>query len=75
MKKLFITIACIAVAAAVMTGCTQADRARHNVQKEANAFNVERRLTVINARTDKPLLEITGRLSISRMNTASTTFF
>ena len=37
----------------------------HNVSKEADNFNVERHLSVINARTDKPLLELVGYFSIS----------
>lgn len=48
-----------------MTGCTEAERATYNVQKEADYFNVERRLFVINARTDKPILELIGYFSLS----------
>ena len=59
MKKKIIAIA---VAASFVltsfTGCREANRARYNVQKEADYFNVERRLSVINARTDKPVLEV-----------------
>ena len=47
-----------------MTGCTEAERATYNVQKEADYFNVER-LSVINARTDKPILELIGYFSLS----------
>ena len=47
------------------TGCREANRARYNVQKEADYFNVERRLSVINARTDKPVLEVIGYFSVS----------
>lgn len=35
------------------------------MQKEADYFNVERRLSVINARTDKPILELIGYFSLS----------
>ena len=73
MKKTRFAISCIALAAAAavaFTGCRQAERAQHNVQLEADNFNVERRLTVINARTDKPLLELTGYFSIDN-NSAS----
>ena len=35
------------------------------MQKQADYFNVERRLTVINARSDKPVLEMVGYFSIS----------
>ena len=46
-------------------GCRESDRATYNVQKQADYFNVERRLTVINARTDKPILEMVGYFSVS----------
>lgn len=60
----------LAVFAAVLTcvlatGCSEVERAKYNVQKQADNFNVTRRLSVINARTDKPLLELIGNFSIS----------
>lgn len=51
--------------ATVMTGCSEADRVSSNVSKEANNFNVTRRLEVINARTDKPVFELVGNFSLS----------
>lgn len=48
----------------VFTGCTEADRISYNVSREADNFNVIRRVTVINNRTDKLLLEVTGNLSL-----------
>lgn len=41
----------------------------YNVSKEANNFNVQRRLTVINARTDTVLLQLEGTFSISNNST------
>lgn len=52
-----------------LTACSQASRVSHNISKEADRFNVTRRLAVINARTDKPVFEIIGNFSIS--NTAT----
>ena len=49
--------------------CSQADRASYNISKEADRFNVTRRLAVINARTDKPVFEIIGNFSISNTST------
>lgn len=46
-------------------GCTQAERVSTNISKEADRFNVTRRLAVINARTDKPVFEIIGNFSLS----------
>ena len=47
-----------------MTGCRETDRVSWNVSKQADNFNVTRRLTVINTRTDKCLLQMTGKISI-----------
>ena len=48
-----------------LTGCVrEANRVSYNVSKEADNFNVVRRLTVINARTDKPVFELIGNFSI-----------
>lgn len=67
MKKIIATIAVIGI----LIGCTacewstQADRVSTNISKEADRFNVTRRLAVINARTDKPIFEIIGNFSLS----------
>lgn len=66
--KIFILAAIIAVMA-IFSGCTQADRASYNISKEANSFNVTRRLAVINARTDKPVFELIGNFSLSNNDT------
>lgn len=50
----------------VVAGCTQAQRVSANVSKEADNFNVQRRISVINVRTDKPLLEVIGLLSVQK---------
>ena len=49
----------------LFVGCRQADRVGHNISKEADNFNVLRRLTVINSRTDKPVFELTGVFALS----------
>lgn len=58
-----------AIAVAMLTGCSQADRVNSNINKEADNFNVTRRLAVINARTDKPVFELIGNFSISNNDT------
>ena len=63
MKK----ITAIAIVLAVMvllTACSQANRVTHNLRREAEEFNVRRRITVMNTRTDTALMQITGLLSI-----------
>lgn len=66
MKK-FILVAVLAIAVAIaLAGCTirEAERVSYNMSKEADQFNVTRRVTVYNTRTDKILLEIIGNLSV-----------
>lgn len=50
-----------------LTGCaeSQSERVSYNISKEADNFNVTRRLAVINARTDKPVFEMIGNFSLS----------
>lgn len=48
----------------VLAGCTESDRVRHNLKRESDDFNVRRRITVLNTRTDTPMMQITGLLSI-----------
>lgn len=64
-KRIIAAVTTVCMMVASMTGCTEAERATYNVQKEADYFNVERRLSVINARTDKPVLELIGYFSLS----------
>ena len=56
----------IIVVLMALTGCSvsEADRVSYNVSKQADNFNVTRRLTVINTRTDKCILQMTGKISI-----------
>ena len=49
----------------ILPGCTEADRVNHNLSKQANYFDCERRVTVYNARTDKVILYIEGYIDIS----------
>lgn len=50
----------------MLTGCEEADVVSRNVSKEADNFNVQRRVTVYNTRTDKVLLEVVGLLSVKQ---------
>ncbi len=65
LKKILTVATTVAVSALFLSGCTEAERVTYNVQKEADNFNVTRRLSVINARSDKPVLELIGNFSIS----------
>lgn len=64
MKKVVavITLACFICAA--FAGCTEADQVSQNISQEADNFNVTRKLTVLNARTDTILLNLTGTFAL-----------
>lgn len=64
-KKVIIATIGVVLSAVLLCSCTEAERVTYNVQKEADNFNVTRRLSVINARSDKPVLELIGNFSIS----------
>lgn len=49
----------------ILTGCREADRVTYNVSKEADNFNVMRRLAVINTISGEPVFELVGRFSIT----------
>lgn len=64
-KRIFIVLLCV-VLLAILSGCNEAERVSSNISKEADNFNVTRRVTVLNTRTDTVLLEIIGAMSIQR---------
>lgn len=66
-KKILIIVA-IAILITIFTGCEQrqSDRVSYNLSMEADSFNVARKLTVINVRTDAVLFQITGNFSIDK---------
>lgn len=65
MKKLMKIIAAV-MTVMLLTGCEdrEATRVSYNISKQADNFNVIRRLTVINTRSDKCILQMTGKISI-----------
>ena len=64
MKRLFAVLLLFAILF-VVTGCTEADKVNHNLRRQAEDFNVRRRITVLNTRTDTPMMQITGLISIT----------
>ena len=63
MKKISIAVL-LCMMAIVLSSCRQADVVRHNLKRQADDFNVRRRITVLNTRTDTPMMQITGLISI-----------
>lgn len=68
MKKIILVIVSVLIMCAFV-GCRQSDKVSHNIGKEADNFNVTRRLAVINARTDKPVFELIGNFSLHNNST------
>lgn len=62
--KRVICVILILIMAFFMFGCREADRVSYNVGKEADNFNVVRRITVFNIRTDTVLMQMTGKMSL-----------
>ena len=47
-----------------MVGCSTAHTVNHNLSKDANEFNIYRRITVTNARTDTVMLQAEGYMAL-----------
>lgn len=66
MKKIKIIslILVLVIGTIVLTWCTESNRVSNNIRKQADNFNVTRRISVINARSDKPVFELIGNFSL-----------
>lgn len=68
MKKvicLFVTIICLFC----LASCTSAENVNHNLSQAADNFEVVRKITVYNARTDLIIMEMEGYMSLSNNST------
>ena len=70
MRKRIAAILLSGIIAFGLAGCTTADTVNHNLQKEADEFNVYRKITVTNARTDTIMLRAEGYMSLSNNNSS-----
>jgi len=67
MKTTMKSITAVLVTAFLMAGiagCTEVDKVRHNLSDEADNFNIQRRLSVINNRTDTVVFEMEGTFAL-----------
>lgn len=66
MARISIIVAIVIVVLIVLNGCgiRESERVSYNISKQADNFNVTRRLTVFNMRTDKCIMQMTGKMSI-----------
>lgn len=53
--KLFIFLLSIVM---LLTGCRQSQKVSYNLRRQADDFNIRRRITIINTWTDKVLLQM-----------------
>lgn len=65
MKKIIAILMVIMVMAVCLVGCTEAEKVNHNISKQAQYFECERRITVYNARTDTTIFVAEGYMDIS----------
>lgn len=69
-KHLFVSLI-IVLFSVILTGCSledEADVASYNISKEADNFNVYRKVTVLNNQSDVVMLEFEGWCSIKKDN-------
>lgn len=59
-----ILLASILLSTVLLTGCRESERVSYNVSKEADNFNVYRRIVVMNCIKGETLFELEGWLSI-----------
>lgn len=60
-----VAIICVfALLMVLLTGCSQADSVRHNIQKDADKFDVYRKITFVNLQTGQLLYSAEGYFSL-----------
>ena len=70
MKKVIAMMLVLVCLIGCLTGCTEAENVNYNLSQAADNFEVVRKITVYNARTDRIIMEMEGLMSISN-NSAS----
>lgn len=71
MKRILTIILAIilVLSCATLTACSEADNINHNLSQSADNFQVVRKITVYNARTDLIIMEMEGYMSLSNNST------
>ena len=69
MKKIVAVLLVAICLIGCLTGCSEAANVNHNLSQAADNFQVVRKITVYNARTDLIIMEMEGAMSLS--NTAT----
>ena len=53
----------------LLSGCRESNRVSYNISREADSFNVVRKITVFNMRTDSIMFEMVGTLALQNSST------
>ena len=65
-KKVLMSLCGVAMLVCVLlTGCAESGRVEYNISKQADNFNIVRRVTVINCIKGDVLFQMTGKMSIN----------
>ena len=70
MKKIVAVLLIIICLVGCLTGCSEAANVNHNLSQAADNFQVIRKITVYNARTDLIIMEMEGAMSLSNTSTS-----
>lgn len=70
MKKIIALLLALVCIIGCFTGCTAAESVNHNLSEAADNFQVVRKITVYNARTDLIVMEMEGLMSLSNTSTS-----
>lgn len=65
MKKVIAILLVMVCLVGVLSGCSAASDVNHNLSQAADNFEVFRKITVYNARTDLIIMEMEGLMSLS----------
>lgn len=69
MKRIISILLTLVILACMFSSCRPSDKVSNNISKEADNFNVTRKITIVNMRTDKIMFEITGTFSLQNNST------
>ena len=70
MKKIVAILLVLMCLVGCLTGCSEAANVNHNLSQAADNFQVIRKITVYNARTDLIIMEMEGAMSLSNTSTS-----
>ena len=69
-KKFIAILLAVMCMVGCLTGCTAAEDVNYNLSQAADNFEVVRKITVYNARTDMIIMEMEGIMSLSNNSTS-----